>query len=203
MNGDAPYDPPVLRLIDAPSSFAQRVLAAIPGASLIYADRPASTVPEKVHGLAILYERDVADHGLVAALSARLPTLVVSEHPTTEDALACLDHGADGYLDAALDARALRNALLGVAAGELAYGRELLGLWLRMRQRRAAREHIALTARDRELIEFIAKGATDKEIAAASGLPKSTVQKQIARLRRRIGARNRAAAVAIRERQGA
>ena len=203
MDSDSPYDAPILRLVSAPSSFAQRVLAAIPGASLIFAEPPTDPLASEAVGIAILYERDEPDQALVATFSARMPTLVVSEHPTTEDALACLDNGADGFLDAALDQRALRSALLGVAAGELAYRREVLGLWLRLRQRQSARQRIALTPRDRELIDLIASGATDKEIAAAFGLPKSTVQKQIGRLRRRIGARNRAAAVAIGERLGA
>jgi DNA-binding NarL/FixJ family response regulator len=203
MDSDAPHGLPVLRLVDAPSSFAQRVLAAIPGASLIFADRLTGPLPSEAAGVAILYERSEPDQALVATLSAQMPTLVVSERPTTEDALACLDHGADGFLDSALDQRALRNALLGVAAGELAYGREVLGLWLRLRQQQTARQRVALGPRERELIDLIASGATDKEIAARYGLPKSTVQKQIVRLRRRIGARNRAAAVAIRERLGA
>jgi DNA-binding NarL/FixJ family response regulator len=190
---------PIVRLVDAPEAFAVRVLAALPGASLIYSERPAAAVPQNVRWLAILYERDAPDRRLVAAMSSRMPTLVVTEHPNAEDALACLDSGADGYLDAAIGTSALRSALLGVAAGELAYGRDVIGLWLRTRQHKAALGAVDLTARHREILEYIARGATDKEIAAAFGMPKSTVQKQIARLLRRIGARNRAAAVAIHE----
>jgi DNA-binding NarL/FixJ family response regulator len=197
------YEAPVLRLVDAPATFARRVRAAIPDASIIFSEGPATTLADNATGIAILYQRDAPDRSLVAAFSARLPTLVVSERPRSEDALACLDQGADGYLDAALEVPALRSAVLGIAAGELAYGRDVLGLWLRLRQRQTVRERIALSDRDRALIALIGSGATDKEIAAAFGLPKSTVQKQIARLRRRIGARNRAAAVAIREGLGA
>jgi DNA-binding NarL/FixJ family response regulator len=193
----------VLRLVDAPASYARRVLTALPNATLIFAEGRLGALSDSTGGLAILYVRFGPDRERLATLSARMPTLVVSEHPTTEDALACLDRGADGYLDAALGARALRSALLGVRAGELAYRREVVGAWLRLRQRHRTRGRAILTSRDRELIEFIARGATDKEIAVAFGLTKSTVQKQVARLRHRIGAKNRAAAVAMRERLGA
>src|SRR6266540_3656983 len=189
----------LLRLVDAPTAFAHRILESLPGVSLIYSERPTRPLPDDARGMVILYERGAPDQRLVAALSARMPTLVAAEHASTADALLCLDNGADGYLDAALDPRALRNALLGVAAGEVAYGRDVIGLWLRTRQRRAVLRGAALTSRQREILEFIARGATDKEIAAAFGLPKSTVQKQVARLLRRMGARNRAAAVAVRE----
>ena len=189
----------VLRLIDAPAAFAHRVLDALPGASLIYSERPTQSMPDDVRGLVILYERERPDARLIATMSARIPILVAAERATITDALLCLENGADGYLDASLDARALRNALLGVAAGEAAYGRDVIGLWLRTRQRRASLSAAALSSRQHEILDFIARGATDKEIAAAFGLPKSTVQKQVARLLRRIGARNRAAAVAVRE----
>lgn len=203
MATDERDEAPVLRLVDAPAAFALRVHAALPAASLIYAERLAqSSVPGGPGAIAILYENGVPDRHLVAAMSARMPTLVVTATPTSEDALVCLEAGADGYLDAALDTSALRSALLGVVAGELAYGRDVIGMWLRNRHRKTGLTGIPLTARHREILEFIARGATDKEIAAAFGIPKSTVQKQIARLLRRIGARNRAAAVAIRVRIG-
>jgi len=203
MDGGERDDALVLRLVDAPVAFARRVLEALPGASLIYAERPTRSFPNDVRGLVILYERGVPDRRLIATMSPRIATLVVAEGANTADALVCLDSGADGYLDAALDTHALRNAFLGVAAGEVAYTREVIGLWLRSRQRRASLTGTALSPRQREILEFIARGATDKEIAAAFGLPKSTVQKQVARLLRRIGARNRAAAVAVREARGA
>jgi DNA-binding NarL/FixJ family response regulator len=194
---------PILRLVDAPAAFALRVHAALPDASLIYAERPEHALPRNAGGIAILYQPGVPDRRLIAAMSSGMPTLVVTEDPTTEDALVCLDAGADGYLDAALDTSALRNALLGVGAGEMAYGRDVLGLWLRTRQRKTSLSGVPLTPREREILEMIADGATDKEIAAAFGAPRSTVQKQVARLLRRIGVRNRAAAVAVREGLGA
>ena len=194
----------VLRLVDTPASFVRRLVSALPGASIIYSERGSGPMlPKEARGIAILYERAAPDRQLVAAMCAIMPTLVVAEQPRTEDALACLDSGADGYLDAELETSALRSALLGVAAGELAYSREITGQWLRTRQHRSSVLGVALTTRDREILALIAGGATDKEIAAAFGAPKSTIQKQIARLLRRIGARNRAAAVALSDRLGA
>jgi len=54
-----------------------------------------------------------------------------------------------------------------------------------------------LTARQREIVGLIARGATDKEIGAALGIRTATAQKHVANLLRRLGVPNRAAAVGL------
>ena len=59
-----------------------------------------------------------------------------------------------------------------------------------------------LTARQTEIVDLIAGGATDKEIAAALGIRTATAQKHVANLLRRLGVANRAAAVGMLFKEG-
>jgi DNA-binding NarL/FixJ family response regulator len=88
---------------------------------------------------------------------------------------------------------------LGALRGESIYGREVVGAWLRDGQgtRNAGEGAGRLTARQREIVSLIARGATDKEIGAALGIRTATAQKHVANLLRRLGVPNRAAAVGL------
>jgi DNA-binding NarL/FixJ family response regulator len=136
------------------------------------------------------------------AESARIwPTIVVTERPVAADATAALRAGAFGYLDAGMAPDVLRRTLLGALRGEPAYRREAIGSWLREGRSSAPAPRSTrtdrLTARQREIIGLIAGGATDKEIASALGIRTATAQKHVANLLRRLGVRNRAAAVGL------
>jgi len=94
----------------------------------------------------------------------------------------------------------MRRALLGALAGQSIYSREVVGMWLRDGQgpiRNNADAVDRLTARQREIVALIARGATDKEIGAALGIRTATAQKHVANLLRRLGVPNRAAAVGL------
>jgi len=133
-----------------------------------------------------------------------VPTLILSERPSATAALAAIEQGVDGYLPADISARALRAALLAVIRGEPAYSRQTLGAWFQAVGAQArVRPRADLTPRQTQIVELIATGATDKEIAAQIGVRTATAQKHVARLLRRLGVRNRAAAVAARRTQPA
>ena len=128
-----------------------------------------------------------------------VPTLILSERPSATAALAAIEQGVDGYLPADISAQALRAALMAVIRGEPAYSRQTLGAWLQsVRAQARVRPRVDLTPRQTQIVELIATGATDKEIAAQIGVRTATAQKHVARLLRRLGVRNRAAAVAAR-----
>jgi DNA-binding NarL/FixJ family response regulator len=126
-----------------------------------------------------------------------VPTMIITERPSATAALAALEQGVDGYLSADISAHALRGAVTAVLRGELAYSRQTLGAWLRsLRAQAPLRDPVSLTPRQTQIVELIATGATDKEIAATIGVRTATAQKHVARLLKRLGVRNRAAAVA-------
>lgn len=135
-------------------------------------------------------------HGFVRRFAT-----VVAMHPVRpEDAVSALEAGAVGLLDSEMPNDAMRRALLGALRGEPIYSREVLGAWLRD-SRGTLRSTVAsmdgLTARQREIVALIARGATDKEIAATLGIRTATAQKHVANVLRRLGVPNRAAAVGL------
>ena len=175
-----------------PASLADRVRAALPEANVVSHghDRPGSSAR-----VLIVDEPATPDWTDVALIAATAPTLILTERPTAAGAARALDAGVDGYLESTLDTSALRGALLGVLRGELAFRREHFGAWL-TEKRRTPAWRPTLSDRQRQILELIAHGATDKDIAAVFDVPVSTAQKQVSNLLRQVGARNRAAAVA-------
>lgn len=132
-------------------------------------------------------------------LVERAPTLIISTVADRDDATQSLSHGLVGYLDAALPTDALRRALFGVLRGEPAYSRDITGAWLRARRAAtlSASRDTGLTPRQRQIVSLIARGATDKEIAAGLGIATATAQKHVTNILERLQVPNRAAAVAV------
>ncbi len=58
-----------------------------------------------------------------------------------------------------------------------------------------ARGLVALSAREREIVGLLVAGCTDREIAARLHISPHTVKNHVTRLREKVGARNRTAAV--------
>ena len=137
----------------------------------------------------------------IRELGRAWPTIIIAADANDADAGEALRSGAFGYINARMVPDGLRRTLLGVLRGEPAYGREVLGRWLRegqtgQRPSRSSRTQ-RLTARQREIIGLIASGATDKEVGSALGIRTATAQKHVANLLRRLGVPNRAAAVGL------
>lgn len=146
--------------------------------------------------VAIVAAHDEIDWALIAQLTDKVTTILIATRPNTADACRAIAAGAFGYLDAAVQSGAMRRSILGVIDGEHAYPRRMLatiirdGLWLR------TANALPLTPRQRQVIQLIAKGAADKEIAQTLGITTATAQKHVTNLLRRLNVPNRAAAVA-------
>jgi DNA-binding NarL/FixJ family response regulator len=134
----------------------------------------------------------------IATACAAQPTLLIASEPSAEDVLRAIDIDARGYLPATISDRALLDAVRGIRAGEVAFSRAALGAWLRKRGADPANAAAAkLTPRQRQIMALVARGASDKEIGGVLGISTATAQKHVTNLLRRLGAPNRAAAVAM------
>jgi DNA-binding CsgD family transcriptional regulator len=60
----------------------------------------------------------------------------------------------------------------------------------------------ALTAREREILDMLAEGASNRAIAARLGISRHTVKYHVASVLTKLGARTRAAAVTLAVRSG-
>jgi DNA-binding NarL/FixJ family response regulator len=130
------------------------------------------------------------------ALARSVDTIVLAHHPTDIDARYALSAGAIGYLPLTLADATLTKAIRGIVSGDAGFPRSVLGAWLRDQNRVGAQTAAPmLSGRQREVLERIAHGDTDKEIADRLGIATATVNKHVQRLLERLGVPNRAAAV--------
>lgn len=137
------------------------------------------------------------DWSVADALIERCTTVVLAQDPQPIDAREGLAHGLAGYLYAGLPSAVLRRAICGVLHGELAYGRDVIGTWLReMRSPGRSRAAATLTPRQQQIVALIARGASDKEIGGTLGIATATAQKHVTNILERLHVPNRAAAVA-------
>lgn len=116
--------------------------------------------------------------------------LVFSAYRDADRARAALDAGADGYVTKGLRAAALVDAIRRIAAGERVVDADV------DRALRDDAHRAQPTERQRSVIALVAGGATNREIAAALGITERTVKYHLRAVFDRLGASNRAEAVA-------
>ena len=136
----------------------------------------------------------------VSRLSQRAPAIIVTTAYRRAEAQEAMERELIGYLDAATPQPSLDRAIRGVLLhGESAFPREVIGDWMRARHEGhgGANGGEELTHRQQEVVTLIARGATDKEIAAVLGIAQATAQKHVTNILQRLHVPNRAAAVAV------
>ncbi|MFF9374609.1 LuxR C-terminal-related transcriptional regulator [Streptomyces griseoluteus] len=111
--------------------------------------------------------------------------IVVSTSEAQSDAVLCIKAGARGYLSRQADDPELATAIRAVASGGTYFDTSLAGKGLPV-----APPHI--TSREREILQLIASGMTDREIAAKLNITENTVHTHLERLGRKHGSRRRA-----------
>ena len=120
------------------------------------------------------------------------------------DLVESVRSGAIGFLNKNLAPDALVRALHGFQRGESlpmsrAMGQKLLGFVRRTPEVQRATDEPptpSLTRRENEVLELVAQGARDREIAQEFVISESTVKKHVQNILRKLHARNRAEAVA-------
>jgi DNA-binding NarL/FixJ family response regulator len=124
---------------------------------------------------------------------------------TDPELLAMLGAGACGYLTKDISPQVLVRALRGVRCGEAAMSRTLMLRVLRsLRQRSGWEVRVPedprlqdLSAREREVLELIAEGAPNREIAQRLVLSEHTVKNHVKAVLAKLRVRSRTAAAAI------
>jgi DNA-binding NarL/FixJ family response regulator len=144
--------------------------------------------------------------GLAATrlISAEVPQVkVVILTASDDDAklFEAIKSGAQGYLLKNLESREFFSLLEGVSRGEPALtpalARKLLQEFARPPQPAPERDPDALTDREREVLELVAKGQSNAEIAAGLFVSHATVKTHVSRLLMKLDARDRAQLVMV------
>lgn len=144
---------------------------------------------------------------LVRQLSAELPEtafVILSASDRHEDLIGSIRAGAVGYLLKGMDPSRLAHALRGVVEGEAAIPRPLMAALVKELQTQGRRKtviglrsRIDLTRREWEVLELLCDGFDTREIAGQLSVSPVTVRRHVAEVVRKLGAKDRAEAVAL------
>jgi two-component system nitrate/nitrite response regulator NarL len=111
-------------------------------------------------------------------------TIVWSFEPTRETVLAAVRAGASGYLHKEISQDGLVRSLRGVINGEAPLSRDLVTLMIdaihRLDDRDRTLERLSvLSGREREILDFVARGARNREIANELTISEFTVKRHM------------------------
>jgi DNA-binding NarL/FixJ family response regulator len=129
--------------------------------------------------------------------SSTLRVIILSMHADESYVVRALMAGAKGYLLKEATEEDLLPAVRAVAAGKSffspAVSRLLLEDYVRqLKQRGLEDSYHLLTEREREVLQLLAEGRSNKEVAAVLGVGVSTVETHRANLMQKLGLRNTA-----------
>ncbi|MBI3998903.1 MAG: response regulator transcription factor [Armatimonadetes bacterium] len=147
-----------------------------------------------------------ATRRIKAALPAtKIVMLTVSDDE--RDLFEAVKVGAEGYLLKNMGGAEFGEMLAGLAHGVPAVSRSLAGKLLRefarqVRGEPAPKAPDDLTEREKEVLQRVARGATNKQVAQQLGIAESTVNYHVKNILGRLHARNRAEAAVRALREG-
>ncbi|MFJ9678977.1 response regulator [Streptomyces sp. NPDC101194] len=127
----------------------------------------------------------------------RSKVLVLTTYDTDSDTLPAIEAGATGYLlkDAPRDE--LFNAVRAAADGRTVLSPAVASRLVSRVRTPAAPGNEALSGREREVLALVAKGTSNRAIAAELFISEATVKTHLTHIFAKLGAKDRAAAVAI------
>jgi two-component system nitrate/nitrite response regulator NarL len=125
--------------------------------------------------------------------------VVWSFAPTSEAVLAALRAGADGYLHKEISPGGLVRSLRGMVNGEAPLSRDLATLMINaihgLEERDRTRElFTVLSMREREILEHVARGARNRQIASTLTISEFTVKRHMQNILRKLDVGSRRAA---------
>jgi len=136
---------------------------------------------------------------LIASLKAARPDLqilVTGSGADDETILKALAAGAKGYVDENAEGSEFVQAIKVVHQGWVWAPRRVLALFVdRVAQsgRIFPTVRLAFTDREKEVLELLVAGRSNKEIGASLGIEERTVKAHVAKLMRKVGVQNRIA----------
>ena len=119
------------------------------------------------------------------------PVLVLTAYATDEDIDRALTAGARGYLLKGAPLDEIERAIAAVARGESFLDSRIASRVIGRDRRQR------LTAREREVLTLVARGKSNKEIAKSLRISERTAKFHVTAIFNKLGAENRAQAVAI------
>jgi len=137
---------------------------------------------------------------LMASLKATRPDLkiiVTGSGMDEETILKAIASGAKGYVDEAASATEFVQAIRIVHQGSVWAPRRVLSMFIERVSSSPGRifpaGRVSFTDREKEVLEMLVAGRSNKEIGSALGIEERTVKAHVAKLMRKVGVQNRIA----------
>ena len=137
---------------------------------------------------------------LMASLKATRPDLriiVTGSGMDEETILKAIASGAKGYVDEAATPAEFVQAIRVVNQGSVWAPRRVLSMFIERVTSSPGRifpaGRVTFTDREKEVLEMLVAGRSNKEIGAALGIEERTVKAHVAKLMRKVGVQNRIA----------
>jgi DNA-binding NarL/FixJ family response regulator len=137
---------------------------------------------------------------LMASLKASRPDLriiVTGSGADDETILKALAAGAKGYVDEAATPAEFNQALRIVHQGSVWAPRRVLSIFIERVTSSPGRifpaGRVTFTDREKEVLELLVAGRSNKEIGSSLGIEERTVKAHVAKLMRKVGVQNRIA----------
>ncbi|MEU9848109.1 response regulator transcription factor [Streptomyces sp. NPDC047985] len=151
----------------------------------------------------VLMDLRMPGGGGVAAIAeltrrgSRARVLVLTTYDTDSDTLPAIEAGATGYLlkDAPRDE--LFHAVRAAAEGRTVLSPAVASRLVSRVRTPSAPRNEPLSAREREVLALVAKGTSNRAIAAELFISEATVKTHLTHVFAKLGAKDRAAAVAV------
>ncbi|MFD1538481.1 response regulator transcription factor [Nonomuraea guangzhouensis] len=137
----------------------------------------------------------------IVAACPQTHVLVLTMHEDDESVFAAMLAGARGYLLKGADQAEILRAITAVASGEVIFGPALAGRVTRYFARLAAARPVReepfpqLTAREREILELIAAGLSNRAIAERLSLSPKTVRNNVSNVFTKLQVADRSQAI--------
>ena len=136
----------------------------------------------------------------IAAIRSKrrgLPILVMSAVSGDEAVLSFLNLGAKGFLHEACTAEEFEEAVSVATSGSIWASRRVLARLidrlLSVSGSQEATVNVSFTARERQVMDLLLEGQSNREIGASLKIEERTVKFYVARLMRKMGVKNRTA----------
>ncbi len=136
---------------------------------------------------------------LVASLRSSRPEMrivVTGSGATDETILKALAAGAKGYVDEAAPAADFMMAVRVVNSGSVWAPRRVLSMFIERVTSHSplfSGAKVVFTDRERQVLELLVGGSSNREIGAVLGIEERTVKAHVAKLMRKVGVQNRIA----------
>ncbi|MFD3971093.1 response regulator [Streptomyces cyaneofuscatus] len=151
----------------------------------------------------VLMDLRMPGGGGVAAIAeltrrgARSQVLVLTTYDTDSDTLPAIEAGATGYLLKDAPREELFAAVRAAADGRSVLSPAVASRLMTRVRTPAAPADASLSGREREVLVLVAKGTTNREIAAELFISEATVKTHLTHIFAKLGTKDRAAAVAV------